>query len=292
MLINEIHVRDPFVVVSKNEQKYYLFGSNHLDESKAVGFDTYISNDLVHWEGPFPVFRPDRDFWSEENFWASEVHEYNGDYYMLATFCRRKGYKGTAILKSKSLKGPFIPYSDGPVTPECWECLDGTLYVDPSGCPWMVFCHEWVQVADGEICAIQLSKDLRHAIGEPYVLFKASQAPWTISHDTLKNGKKAYVTDGPFLYRLSNNHILMLWSSFAQGRAYAVGTAVSLSGDIRGPWVQNSQPLYSADGGHAMLFKDFDNRLMLSLHRPNRYPSERPAFVEVTEEEDSIFLKD
>ena len=37
------------------------------------------------------------------------------------------------------------------VTPDGWQSLDGTLYVDRSGKPWMVFCHEWLQVGDGQM---------------------------------------------------------------------------------------------------------------------------------------------
>ena len=54
----------------------------------------------------------------------------------------------TAVLKSVSLYGPFELHSDGVVTPHEWCCLDGSLYVDDDGTPWMVFCHEWQQVGD------------------------------------------------------------------------------------------------------------------------------------------------
>lgn len=87
---------------------------------------------------------------------------------MFATFLRKATeIRGTAILYSESLLGSFEPFSDGPVTPKNWECLDGTLYIDDSGQLWMVFCHEWIQVGDGEICAIKLSNDLKESIWEP-----------------------------------------------------------------------------------------------------------------------------
>ena len=35
----------------------------------------------------------------------------------------------------------------------------------------MVFCHEWLQVFDGQIAAVPLSDDLGEAIGEPEILF-------------------------------------------------------------------------------------------------------------------------
>jgi hypothetical protein len=146
----------------------------------------------------------------------------------------------------------------------------------------MVFCHEWVQVGDGEICAIPLRQDLVSVIGEPVVLFHASEAPWVQQIDS--KGRKGYVTDGPWLHRLSNGELLMLWSSFRAGD-YAVGIARSVSGQLLGPWLQNDQPVYSNDGGHCMTFSDFDGNQWLSLHRPNGNPNERPLFVPLTEEQ-------
>jgi hypothetical protein len=43
--------------------------------------------------------------------------------------------------------------------------------------------------------------------------------------------------------------------------------AVSNSGDLKGPWRQR-RPLVRDDSGHGMLFRTFDDRLMMILHRP------------------------
>ncbi|UKI17739.1 MAG: hypothetical protein L6V80_06255 [Bacteroidales bacterium] len=37
--------------------------------------------------------------------------------------------------------------------------LDGTLWVE-DGKPYMVYCHEWVQVMDGEMKVVELTRDL------------------------------------------------------------------------------------------------------------------------------------
>jgi hypothetical protein len=42
-----------------------------------------------------------------------------------------------------SLLGPFTVVDPArPTPPENLMTLDGTLYVDPSGQPWMVYAHE------------------------------------------------------------------------------------------------------------------------------------------------------
>lgn len=220
------------------------------------------------------------DFWSNTQFWAPECHVWQGQYYLFATFARDKRQRGTQILVADRPEGPYAPHSDGPVTPRAWECLDGTLFVDEAGAPWMVFCHEWVQVGDGEMCAIPLSDDLRRAAGAPTLLFHASDAAWSrpfASHGRAEN----HVTDGPFLHRAADGQLVMLWSTMGEA-GYAMGYAVSESGTILGPWRQSPAPLFGKDGGHGMLFRDFDGRLLMTLHTPNETPHERPTWVEVT----------
>jgi hypothetical protein len=171
---------------------------------------------------------------------------------------------------------------DGPITPHDWECLDGTLFIDGAGTPWMVFCHEWLQVSDGTICAVSLSMDLSRPIGKPTLLFAASESGWSEPH----NGKDR-ITDGPFLHRTRTGKLLMMWSSFRGGK-YAMGVATSESGRILGPWRHKHPVLVSDDGGHGMLFRDFSGKLMLSLHRPNTAGYERLVLLEVDDSADEL----
>ncbi len=274
----DIHIRDPFVLPIAAEQQYYLYGSTGSEAwtNFASGIDYYTSSDLRNWAGPFPAFRPPTNFWADRNFWAPEVHFYHERYYLFASFKAEGVCRGTQILAAASPQGPFLPISEGPVTPRSWECLDGTFFVDANGQPWMIFCHEWVQVGDGEICALRLSDDLEAAIEPPRLLFRASEAPW--AQEINSKGRKGYVTDGPFLHRLASGELIMLWSGFGMG-GYTVGLARSVSGEILGPWQQAPEPLYAGDGGHCMVFRAFDGQLWLTFHRPNESPNERPQFV-------------
>lgn len=283
MKLSDIHIRDPFILPVLSERRYYLYGTmgQYAWSEHGLGFDGYRSADLDTWEGPFPVFRPPAGFWADRNFWAPEVHAYRGQYYLLASFKAEGRCRGTQILEAGSPQGPFRPLSAGPVTPPDWECLDGTLFVTPDGSPWMVFCHEWVQAGDGEICALPLSENLASAVGEPAVLFRASQAPWV--QPIVRRGIKGYVTDGPWLQRLPDGALFMLWSSFSV-HGYAIGTARSASGQLSGPWLQDVQPLFDSDGGHGMTFRDFDGNLWLSFHQPNQHPNERPQLLLLAED--------
>ncbi len=291
---NEIQIRDPFVLPVKEEGLYYLYGTTDKNcwSGKAVGFDVYTSKDLEEWDGPDPAFRPEKDFWAERNFWAPEVFFYGEKYYMFASFKKDEVCRGTQILVADNPKGPFLPNSEGPVTPRDWECLDGTLYIDHKGEPWIIFCHEWVQIVDGEICAMRLDKNLEKAVSEPYRLFSASEAPWSKPHKRKFDGveKEGFVTDGPFIYETEDKELLLLWSSIGE-EGYAIGMARSQIGKVLGPWIHEQEPIFKKDGGHGMVFKTLAGKLMLTIHSPNDTPNERPLFFEVVEVNGSLRLK-
>ena len=281
----DINIRDPFVLV--HEGAYYLYGTRGATcWGPADGFDVYVSRDMEEWDGPFVCFHNDGSFWADRNYWAPEVYFYQGAFYMFASFKNPDVRRGTAVLKAESPLGPFVPHSDGCVTPRDWECLDGTLYVDKAGKPWMVFCHEWVQAGDGEVDAIPLTDDLSAPAGEPKLLFRASEAPWCkVMHHS--SGVDGCVTDGPFFWRTEDGTLLCLWASFSAG-GYTEGVAVSSNGEIDGTFTQ-VEPLFMDDGGHGMVFRALDGQLYLTLHSPNAHLEERPFFHPITERDGRLY---
>ena len=245
-----------------------------------------MSEDLENWSEPQVCFENDGTFWADRNYWAPEVHEWQGAFYMFASFKHPDVHRGTAILRAESPMGPFVPHSDGCVTPKDWECLDGTLYISKAGKPYMVFCHEWVQAGDGEVNAIPLTDDLRAAAGEPRLLFHASDASWCqVKHHS--SGVSGCVTDGPFLWRTADGTLLCLWASFSEG-GYTEAVAVSDNGEIDGRFTQ-VEPLFMDDGGHGMVFRGLDGQLYLTLHSPNAHLEERPFFHPITERDGRLY---
>ncbi len=283
MTTSEIRIRDPFIVPDKTTQSYYLFGTTDADpwEGKGEGFLVYQSKDLENWHQPSYAFKPPIDFWADKHFWAPEVHYHQGAWYMLASFKSDDRCRGVHIMKADSVTGPYIPISANPVTPENWECLDGTLYIDRNEKPWIVFSHEWTQIRNGAICCAPLSDDLSHIIDKPQDLFHAADAPWVVSGtgDVVIGEGNNYVTDGPFLFRTSDNKLQMIWSSFSVN-GYAIGIAESESGEITGPWLHHSTPLLDI-GGHGMIFETFEKETYLSLHSPNTNGDERLKLIKL-----------
>jgi GH43 family beta-xylosidase len=303
--LSDIHIRDPFIVADKLSGTYYMYASisnrlNTIDSTQGV--EVYASKDLVHWNEPEPVFIIPDNFWAHHFVWAPEVHPFNGKYYLFVTFTSVDSLpsipgrpalqkRGTQVLVADKLTGPFRPFQNRSHTPAGWMALDGTLWVE-EGIPYMVFCHEWIQLANGTIELAKLKNDLSDLTEEPKTLFRAGDAPWVKDLKWKDEKGKAYltlVTDGPFLYRTSKGILLMIWSSFGDND-YSVGIAESVSGKIAGPWKQQGKSLFTGDGGHGMIFRTFDGKLMLSLHKPNKDPDERAGFYELTDKGDSLIL--
>ena len=282
--LSDISLRDPFILPDNG--KYYLYGSG---VSRVFGksdcFSVYLSEDLENWSEPKTVFEKHSGFWGTKQFWAPEVHKYNGKYYMFATFKSDTACRGTQILVSDAPDGMFEPLTDGPITPRDWECLDGTLYVDKNGTPYIVFCHEWLQVHDGEMCALELTKDLKQAAGKPILLFRASEPEWA------NKNERDYITDGPFLYRTEDGKLLMIWSSSANGN-YVEAVSYSDNGEITGNWKHCDNPLFEKDGGHGMIFTDFNGEEYFIYHYPNITLKERPVLKKIIAENGALRLKD
>lgn len=285
---NELHVRDPYILTY--DGKYYMYGTCL---SNGNGYGCSVSENLEDWSKPIQIYTPAEGSDEIADFWAPECHYYEGSFYLFATYRSEKsGKRGTAIFKSSSPLGPFEMITDGHVTPKEIDCIDGTLFIDDDGQPWMVYVNEWTSSPDevGEMAAAKLSDDLTRFISEPIVLFRARKHIWTTGS----------VTDGPCLYKTENGRLIMLWSNLDKNSGYAVGMAASDSGKIDGNWIHYPDPFYNRnyknelDGGHPMLFYTFEGQLMMSIHSPNSYSEElfeTAAFYPIEDNGNTVSIK-
>ncbi|MBR5453620.1 MAG: family 43 glycosylhydrolase [Clostridia bacterium] len=292
MKLSEINIRDPFILTDGG--KYYMYGTRvRVTEEFPYGwgdqrgFDVYVSHDMENWSEPKCVFEVNDNFWGKSEFWAPEVHIYRGKYYMLASFIAEGAHRGTHILVSDTPDGRFVPVSEEPATPREWECLDGTFYVDKKGKPHIIFCHEWVQIGIGTVCEAELSEDLTRRVSEPRVLWSAKDHPDIVS---ISDEREAFVTDGPFLYRCDNGDLISIWSSFSEN-GYIELLSKSDNGDIDGSWTVLPRLLFGNDGGHGMIFKDLDGRLLFTMHSPNATTLERPVIYPVCDGDGTLTIE-
>ena len=138
---------------------------------------------------------------------------------------------------------------------------------------------------------IQLKPDLSGTEGASMTLFHASAASWSTGGEPAAGNPISYVTDGCFLYRTKSGKLLMIWSSFLAGK-YAIGIAESTTGKVTGPWRQQEEPLFRQHGGHGMLFRSFDGRLLITFHGPNSPDgAERAHIYEIEDQGETLRLK-
>lgn len=259
---NGLPCRDPFIMPL--DGRYYLY-------KKGNGvISCLVSEDLEHWSEPVTVFAPPADFHGTNNlFWAPECHYYKGKFYIFTSvYSSLCNHRTISVYRSDDPLGPFVDIAGGAITPHDWDAIDGTLYIDKCGQPWMVFVHEWTSMPDknGGMAAARLSDDLTHLVSEPIELFRAKDAVWATSG----------VTDGPYMLR-TDNGLYMIWSNLCK-EGYCVGLARSDNGEITGRFIQTDAPIYmrglkegfDTDGGHAMIFVDHDGKPRITMHGPNR----------------------
>ncbi len=291
----DLPIRDPFIYVDQQSKIYYLYRSGIDTLSNALALEVYTSTNLKEWNGPHYAFIMPQKFWAKEGLWAPEIHKYKNKYYLFVTFTskdtltnsggRGLSKRGTQILVADSPRGPFNIFDNRSHTPSEWMALDGTFYVDDHQ-PYMVFCHEWIELGNATIEAVKLKPDLSAAKDRPFTLFKALDAPWVKKYSwSIHSG---YVTDGPFLYKAKDGKLLMIWSSY-QEKDYAIGIAVSESGKIAGPWKQQKELLFKDDGGHGMIFTNLQGELTLVLHQPNSMV-ERMKFLKLEEKDGTLVI--
>jgi hypothetical protein len=297
----QMTLHDPYILPDASSGTYFLYTANNtaMSGNPAKGIMAYQSKDLVHWSKPALVYTvpTSSDAWNAyDSPWAPEVHLYHGKYYLFTTLDNQADttaesmsgpdstrwvptYRRSSILAvADAPAGPFTDMNvKAPVTDPALDTLDGTLYVDPSGKPYLVFANEWLQKLDGTMDALPLTDDLSSAAGKPLFLWKASDAPWykdpgyggiytSLTDDKQLSAKQlsGYVTDGPELYTTPNGSIVSLWTTYRDD-TYIETQAISRTGNMGGPWEQ-LPPLVFGDKGHGMVFTDFAGGMHMVMH--------------------------
>lgn len=264
----DILLSDPAIIADSTTSMYYMTGT---------GGQLWMGRDLEHWTGPYHVVRTNPYSWmgADPMIWAAEIHPYKGKYYYFATFTNRgiitDTIRGNAIerrashvLVSDRPDGPYRPMKDPIYLPTDRPTLDGTFWVDTDGKPYLVYCGEWLQNWNGTVEKIELKPDLSGTVGEPKVLFRSSDCPWSKEK---RNGKVVpnKVTDGPYLFRTATGRLGMLWTSWVYD-VYTQGVAYSTSGTLDGPWIQERKPITPPNFGHGMLFQTLEGKWLMSVH--------------------------
>lgn len=278
---DSIILSDPFILADTASQTYYMTGTGGL---------MWTSKDLRTWDGPRWVLELDTASWMgpRPQIWAAEIHQYNGKYYFFSTFTNnnitidstsygRVPRRATHILVADKPDGPYRMQGDNVILSAHEATLDGTLWVDTDNHPYMVYCHEWIQTGDGTMEKIRLKDDLSGSIYNSFLMFRASDAPWSTDsnvnpqtvaptrHQRPDGTWPNVVTDGPWVFRTQTGRLGLIWTSWRDS-IYTTGVAYSRTGTLDGPWEHEQEPLLPPNYGHGMMFHDWKGRLLMSVH--------------------------
>ena len=282
--------RDPGIIYYNG--MYYSYANN------GNGYAVYASSTIheIYRSAKKAVFIADdyADFEGGGSYWAPEAHYYNGFFYLFGTYLNKNtGIRGTAVFRAETPEGPFEPWSDGFLTPSGEHSIDGTLYIDTDGTPYMVYVDEWIGNSDriGRMAYVQLSKDLKKTVGEYHTdMFRSTDPVWTVDE----------ITDGPWMYRCENGDLLMLWSTRDSNNYYCVGVAKSSNGRLDGVWTHSDKPLFTLDnsniyctldGGHPCVFETSEGRIYLAVHYANDDSGETTVLlIPLTENDGMLYI--
>jgi xylan 1,4-beta-xylosidase len=225
----------------------------------APEFPILHSRDLVNWEIAGAVFqkRPD---WSNGNYWAPEISEYRGRYFVY--YVGHKKQDGPLCVAVATAKKPNGPYSDhGPVICQDDGAIDPVAVTDERGERYLV----WKEDGNSRnqptpIWAQKLSSDGTKLTGERKELIR-NDATW-----------EAQLVEGPFILR-RNGWFYMFYSGNACcGRECNYALGVARSRKLLGPWEKNPKnPILRGNEawkcpGHGSIVSDQKGRDFLLYH--------------------------
>jgi GH43 family beta-xylosidase len=258
-----VSVGDPYVILA-SDGRYYLYGTD--DTGSVGGFNVYSSDNLKSWKLDGQAYKGNAaGSWTLKNFWAPEVYQRNGKFYMF--FSADWKYNPThetenfriGVAVSDKPTGPFHDLSDKPLFDPGYPVIDanvltynGKNYLYYSRCcyknPVESEVSEWAkklnlfqEIEESWIYGVEISSDFTSVIGEPVLLLQPSksfndkQTAWESLSVTTGEINRRW-TEGPCAFVKNNIIYLMYSANFYGGKNYAVGYATS--DQALGPFVR------------------------------------------------------
>lgn len=250
----DVEFGDPFVL-SASDGRYYMYGtSDNID-----GFKTYSSSDLVNWKDEGQIYKgATPESWTVDCFWAPEVYERNGKYYLFFSANWKENPKNElenfriGVAVSDKPTGPFIEMHDRPVFDPGYPIIDANLYFDDENDKVYMYysrcCYkhpvesevaDWAkqkgwfkEIEESWIYGVEIKPDFSGIIGEPKVLLRPplkmddKQAEWE-SRSVTSNEVNRRWTEGSYLIKNGGTYYMMYSANYFGGKNYAVGYATS-----------------------------------------------------------------
>ena len=253
---------DPFIML--HEGTYYAYGT-HADD----GIEVYTSDDLQTWKYKGMALQK-KDVWADRWFWAPEVYEVNGKFYMYYS-----ADEHICVATADSPAGPFRQEVKQPIWDE--KSIDTSLFIDDDGTPYLYF----VRFTDGNVIWVaEMNDDLTGIKQETLKECIRVGEPWELSQD-----KPAKVAEGPSILKKEGVYYLIYSANHFESKNYGVGYATSDS--PMGPWrkYEGNPILQRADGltgtGHGAPFccKDGSWKYIFHAHWDSAEVQPRVSYI-------------
>ena len=160
---------DPAVLY--HDGTYYLYATTQPDR----GFSAWTSKDLIDWKKAGMVFEETEDSWGKEHFWAPEVIEHEGKFYLFYSAAgqmypdRWRRDLRLCVAVADSPLGPFKDVA-APLFDPGYAIIDAFPFIDNDGEAYLYFARDISQHPTSDIYAIRLTDDLTGVEGEPRFL--------------------------------------------------------------------------------------------------------------------------
>ncbi len=309
---------DPFILKA-SDGKFYMYGSE--DAIVREGFRACVSEDLVHWAELGRIYQGNTEKqWCVSSFWAPEVYEVNGKYYLWFSANWRENPNnelenfriGVAVADHPS--GPFEDLMNRPLFDPGYPVIDANLLFD-NGRVYLYYsrcCYkhpveselaDWAkaqgwfdEIEESWVYGVEIQPDFSDIIGEPVLLLRPpvsmddKQEEWENRSVTTREVNRRW-TEGSFIFKEKDTYYMMYSANHVGGVNYSVGYATSKN--PLGPFTKaDNNPVLQKNTeegglvtgtGHNMVFATAGKRYCVYHGRTEKTGRRRMAFIDPME---------
>jgi xylan 1,4-beta-xylosidase len=241
-------------------------------------FPLLHSRDLVSWTLEGSVFE-DPPAWSAGSYWAPEISEYRGKFFLYYTARKKNGPLCVAVATAKRPQGPWA--DRGPLVCQDAGSIDASAATGEDGHRYLVWKEDGNSRKQPTPLWLQpFSDDGTMLTGTPAEILR-NEAPWE------KN-----LVEGPFILQRDGWFYLFYSAAGCCGRSCDYRLGVARARKIAGPYDRNpSNPILQGNDdwkcpGHGSLVGLSDRRTFLLYHayqpRDFEYAGRQAMLDEVT----------
>jgi beta-xylosidase len=245
---------DPYILKASDDM-YYMVGTGGVKD----GFKMYSSVDLKEWKDEGRIYQGNTDdSWSIANFWAPELYEMNGKFYLLFSADwkenptdEQENFRiGVAVADLPT--GPYKDLYDRPIFDPGYPVIDGNLlfekdkvYLYYSRCcyknPVESEVADWAraeglfdEIEESWVYGVEMKPDFSGVVGEPKLLLRPpltmddKQAEWESRSVTSGEVNRRW-TEGSYIFKKNEKYYMMYSANYFGGKNYAVGYATAAS---------------------------------------------------------------